>query len=349
MKNLRHIAFAAAAILMAAGILAQSPSELRERREAVEGVVSRAAEGDPEALYQMALIYERGFDSIPQDSVLSLEYLRRSAEAGSPKGANLLGYLLMRGDGMPQDSVAGLQWIERAAEAGDPKAQSNIGYLLLESDPARAAHWLERAAEGGVAPARSMLGDLYRDGRGVLRDTLQAEACYRAAFELGLADAAYKLEDLMRASWDTLPAAGRLREGLYLYTRNAPETGVRLFEGVAADSLAADSIRARALALLGDACTRARGADYDYDKSMRLYFEAARAGNPSAEFMIGELLEIFPDALDPLLAPTDPADFSSASYWLERAAAAGIPDAAAATRRLLTPPLDPEPVTKTTP
>ncbi len=69
---------------------------------------------------------------------------------------------------------------------------------------------------------------------------------------------------------------------------------------------------------------------YDHDNSVRLYKEAALRGNPSAQFVIAELLDIFPDAIT-----FDNPEQNNASYWYDRAAAHGITDAATATTRLL--------------
>lgn len=328
-------------------LLAQSPAEERRRREAVRDVAVRAESGDAEALYQLSRLHERGYDSIPRDSVRAITLLRRAAEGGYAPAANMLGYKLIKGEGMAQDPKEGLEWVERAAEAGDPKALSNIGYLLLngegiEKDESKAAFWLEKASDKGNSTARSMLGDLYRDGRGVERDSVKADSLYRAAFENGLTDAGYKLYDLVVSSQDSLPARDRLREGLYYFNLTAPSVGLNYFRELA-DSLQigeyglTPELRARAKALLGDAYSRGRGIAYDYDLSTRYYLDAAREGDPSAAFVIGEMLEIFPDALEGLLTPVELPDSESPAYWFERASAAGINDASAAMRRLHTP------------
>lgn len=319
-------------------VLAQSPAELTRRHEAVRDVAARADSGEPEALYQLSLLHERGYDSIPRDSVRALQLLRRAADAGHPAAENLLGYKLITGeDGVMRNPGEGLERLEHAASLGDSKALSNIGYLLLhgegvEHDSAKAAYWLQRAADRGILTAASMLGDLYRDGNGVEQDSLAAASLYRMAFDKGLTDAGYKLYDLSKNEIDSLPATARLREGLYYFRRSMPDIGVRIFRQLSQDSL--PEMRARAKALLGDAYSRGRGVDYDYALSTRYYLEAAREGDPSAQFIIGELLEIFPDALEGMLLPSDPPDFSSASFWLECAASAGISDASSAFKRL---------------
>ena len=342
-RNIRHVCcislmvFAFSAMMIA---LAQSPSELRRRHEAVREVSVRADSGDAEALYQLALLHERGYDSIPKDSTKALLLLREAADAGFPAAANLLGYKLITGEGgIERNPAEGLGLLEDAAAHGDPKALSNLGYLLLygegvEHDSSKAAYWLQRASEGGILSASSMLGDLYRDGEGVDKDSLKAASLYRMAFDKGLTDAGYKLYDLTKAEIDTLPARARLTEGLYYFNRSLPSVGVDIFRSLAEDSSVSPELRAHSKALLGDAYSRGRGVGYDYELSTRYYLEAAREGDPSAQFIIGEMLQIFPDALEGKICADDPADINSAYYWLDRAAGAGVTDASTAIRRL---------------
>lgn len=84
------------------------------------------------------------------------------------------------------------------AERGDAKAQYELGLLYLESihfsylkgaedppkchgsrieqssDYAKAMTWFQKSAKQGFAPAHNQIGILYRDGRGVTVDNLQA-------------------------------------------------------------------------------------------------------------------------------------------------------------------------------
>jgi TPR repeat protein len=65
---------------------------------------------------------------------------------------------------------------------------------------------------------------------------------------------------------------------------------------------------------------------------------SARLGNPASQFVVGELLEMFPDAFNEL-PEEDTSQLSdeeySAIYWYELAAEKGITDARKATEYLL--------------
>lgn len=201
------------AVIAAGSVFSQRSAE--EVRQMVREVADKAEAGDPAAMYQLGVICERGFDSIPRDSLRAMRLYEAAAEAGDLEAQNYLGFYLISNQRRAADARRGLEWLERAAIGGDRKAQSNIGFLLLggkgvEQDYEKAAYWLERASAAGLPAASSMLGDLYRDGKGVARDSLQAAAHYYAAFDAGLTDAAYKLESLLGSEWAVLPPQSSL-------------------------------------------------------------------------------------------------------------------------------------------
>lgn len=308
--------------------------------EMLDMLLRLADDGDADALYKMYFIYSGGFDTITPNLPKAIEMLRAGAEAGSSDAQNLLGYKLFSGDGMTRDVDQALGWLEQAAGAGNLTAASNLGYLLLYGegivhDDDNAAFWLHKAAEGHLPAAQSMLGDLYRDGKGVEQSEAVADSLYRRAYSQGLVDAAYKLTDMHKADYDTMTPAKLTAEALLFYNCGNPDIAFPLL------LKAADRGFPQAYALLGDAYTRGRGVAYDHQKALDCYARAAVTGFAPAMFFIGELLEIFPDALT-TLSPDVRALYeglpSFADYWMQKAAADGVSDAAIANKRLLTPP-----------
>lgn len=306
----------------------------------------RADAGEPEAQYRLAGLYETGFvpGGIQRDSLRAMELYAIAANAGFPAAQNYYGYMLIN-NGHPAE---GLAMIERAARAGDPKACNNLGYLLVsgrgvEQDYPKAAYWYERAATAGLPVAMAALADMNRKGEGMKPDTTRAVALYEAAISAGLTEAQSPLIEMMHGKWTSLSANDALSSGDYYHALRAPAVAVYLWsiaadKPVAKGDTAAIQTRARARALLGEAYSRGMGVEYSHANSLKYYFLAAVDGNPSAQFVIAELLSMFPDALTEL---TDPAALdlvtpqtSSSSLWYERAAAAGITTAAAATRAL---------------
>lgn len=297
----------------------------RTPHEEVVRLAALADAGDAEALFILGTLHDSGYDTIPVDSLRSTELYRLAAEKGYAPAMNFLGYRLISGEveAVGRDAAEGLRWLQKAAEAGDMKAASNIGWLLMEGrdverDYGKAAYWLSKAAQGGLPIAQSLLGDLYRDGLGVDADTLRADSLYREAFGRGLPDAGYKIAALNSERYKGLTPEEAVEEGKYFYYGYAPSEGVKLFYQ------AADAGNAEALALLGDAYTRAVGVPYDHNLSVSYFARAAAAGNPSAQFVIGELLEIFPDALSGVELPDGMTLNPDPFYWYEKAAGAGI-------------------------
>lgn len=303
----------------------------------VEALQALADTGDKDALYHLATLYDRGYGPIVPDTVRSTELYIRAAEAGHNEAQNYLGYRLYRGDGVERNVEQALQWLENSAMAGNARAAGNLGYLLLYGDGVahddeNAAFWLQIAADKGVATAMSMLGDLYMEGKGVELDSVKGMQYYRRAFERGLADAGYKLEAAQKDSLAAMPPGQLTDMGLYYYLRGLPEIAVPIFEK------AAEGGDARAYALLGDAYTRALGVSYDHRKALDNYFLSAIQGYPPAQFIIGELLEIFPDALSglsPEIIARYPDREQDALWWTQKAYQGGVPDARTANKLLL--------------
>ncbi len=331
-----------ALVLLIVGIVFASGEVSRERL-AVRQLAERAGEDDPKSLYDLATLHDMGYDSIPVDSTVSTALYRLSAEKGYAPAMNYLGFRYFNGDFVRQDVDSALYWMAKAAGAGDVKAASNLGYLLSHDDAVtrdypQAVFWLTKAADAGLPVAQSLLADLVRQGLGTPKDTTRAEALYTSAIEHGLQDAELKLLSMKGRGWESLSPDSALSLGRYYYTHRAPFIGVTLFENAAAYD------NPDAIALLGDAYSRAVGVEYGHAKSVAYYLRAALLNQPSAQFVIGELLDIFPDALSDSI-PTaiisefypssPPSAIFTAPYWYEKAAAAGISDAATASDYLL--------------
>lgn len=305
-----------------------------ERRHALRQLEERAEAGDPKALFDLASLYDTGYDSIPIDSLRSSALYRMSAEKGYAPAQNYLGFRYFNGEAIRQDVDSALYWLAKAAGQGDIKAANNLGFLLANSeivsrDYPQAIYWLSRAADAGLPTAGASLADLFRQGLGTEPDTLKAVELYTKAIQGGLQDAELKLLSMMGRKWETLPADSAATLGKFYYTHGAPFIGVTLFENAASDD------NPLAYTFLGDAFSRGIGAEYNHDKSLEYFLRGALGGNHSAQFVIGELLDMFPDALTAhgpveILKETYgeslPPGIDTADYWYERAAEGGIND-----------------------
>lgn len=285
-------------------------------QEALLQLETRAKAGEPKALYELARLYETGYDSISPDSLKSEELYRHAALLGYPPAMNIIGFRYFN----RQDTDSSIYWIKRAADAGDATAFSNLGYIytqLKKYDEAQ--QWLEKAVEAGVPSAMSQLGDFKRLGFTGNPDTAAAIQLYDRAIETGDWDSQFKLLAMMGRKWQELPGKEALKLGLKYYKGYAPVAGVELLEIASRDSVA------QAMGLLGDAYSRGIGVEYNPAKALQYFHEAALGGNPSSQFLVAELLDFFPDEFE-----------ESADYWREKAEAAGVTDADTAYEALFT-------------
>lgn len=298
-------------------------------REKVEALEQRAQCGDANAMYHLSTLYFHGYDSIAADSLLAMSLLRESARLGNPDACNELGFILY-----PHYPDSALNLIRRAAEAGNPKALNNLAFFILSRDPAPdsialAAEYLDRAASAGIPSAMTTLADLYREGRGIKTDSLKARTLYLMAAKRGFRDAERKLLDMDALRYDTLSPSAALAEGLMAADAGAHVVAVNLYRRASEGGIP------RATALLADAYSGAKGVDYDNARARRLYLQAAREGDPSAQFIIAELLEIFPDILR---QDSVEGEALSPQYWYDLAARDSVTDARQAAARLFASP-----------
>lgn len=285
------------------------------RRKAVRELAENARSGNPKSLFDLARLHEYGYDSIPRDSLRSFALYLESAEKGYGPARNYVGFSYYLGQGVRQDIDSAFYWVRLAADEGDMTAASNLGYMLSQGDSLRrdypeAIKWLEKAAEASVPAALSQLGDFKRQGLACEKDTIAAVSLYEKAAEGGDYDAQLKLLAMMGFKWRELPTDSALNLGMKYYLGALPIAGVELLERASAEG------EPKALALMGDAYSRGIGVEYDYGKAIEYFHRAAEAGNPSAQFILAEMLEFFPDSFPD----------HEAEYWYSKAAEAGVTD-----------------------
>lgn len=311
--------------------VAMTPEALRSYR----AFEQRAESGDAEAQYRLSALLERGYDTIPADTVRSLSLLRRSAEAGYAPARNYLGFLYGQGILLPLDSDSARYWIGLAADGGDVTAAHNMAYMLLnepEQDDSLAVSYLEYAADAGLPQALTLLADLYVQGRGVPTDTVRAINLYENAIDKGFHDAELRLLNVKGSEWRHLTSDESLEQALRYWNMGAPVIAAELAMQVGPE----DAATARAYALLGHAYAQGVGVPYDHRKANEYFARAAILGNPAAQFIIAETLEIFPDALAGFMA--DMPESMTPAALRESAARAGIRTAEQATAAITAPP-----------
>lgn len=334
MKSLLSVLVLLVAVCVSAFRPTASVMQPSDRQaDSLRTVMMAAADtASPEVKFRIATILEHGSDYLTPDTTEAIRLLTEAADSNYAPALNYLGFKYITGAGVEPDTATGVRMIHRAAYLGDPRSYNNLGWFYLQGevvarDYAEAMRWFDLASRGGAPTAAAMLGDMYRDGSGTMPDTLAADSLYTLAIRRGLGDAQLRLIDLNASRWKSLSPDSALNLGLSFYPAPGPAVGVVLF------GIASDKGCAHADALLGDAYSRGIGVRADDKMALTHYYRAAAEGNPSAAYVVAELLDMYPDALE-LLDSGKPV-IDDPRYWYDRAAKGGISDAAQATDSLL--------------
>lgn len=223
--------------IISAGIVAakdirNSPEELyeaaREHYDWKESAydLSRAVDlyeaaaelGNPNAQYELGILYERG-DGVPKDLAKAVVFYQKAALNGNQAAQMDLGYMYLTGDGVPSDYNAAKQWLSGPANSGVPDAQyalahmyeSGLGYPQNFSN---AFSWYLRAARRDHGPSQLAVAEFYVQGKGIKRNLVRAYAWALLSAANGVEDSPAALEviaDMLTPA--QIAAANRLAKG----------------------------------------------------------------------------------------------------------------------------------------
>ena len=168
--------------------------EKKEYTQALEWYRKAEAQGNAEAMTQIAECYESGY-GVTKDEKKGVEYEKKAAALGNAKAQYWLGNTYNNGyGGEQQDYAKAVEWYRKAAEQGNAYAQNMLGFCYyygngVTKDYSKAVEWFRKAAEQGYAWGQYNLGNCYYSGEGVTKDYAKAVEWYRKAAEQGNADA----------------------------------------------------------------------------------------------------------------------------------------------------------------
>lgn len=124
---------------------------------ALELYEALAEQGEPQAQYQLGLMYEQGLGTDVDGQVASSWY-QKAAQQQSPPAVSALAALHLSGTGVIQNFKESLRLYRQAAEQGYAPAQYHLGIAYADGtgtfrDPVRAHMWFNIAAANGYAEA----------------------------------------------------------------------------------------------------------------------------------------------------------------------------------------------------
>jgi hypothetical protein len=113
----------------------------------------KAEQGDANAQYNMALLYQAG-KSVPKDPEMAEMWYVRAAKQGNVLAQYNLARMYYDGQGVPQNYGAALKWFTKAAEYGHAHAQHTLGLMYYKGqsvspDKNTANKWWKRASRQG--------------------------------------------------------------------------------------------------------------------------------------------------------------------------------------------------------
>lgn len=123
-----------------------------------------AQQGDAEAQYNLAVLYQDGL-SVAPSAEQAFYWYEKAAWQGLADAQFMMGLLYSQAQGVQQDYAQAFFWYQQAAQQNHMEAQNNLAVRYatgtgVAKDMALAKYWYQRAAEQGNAQARYALQQL---------------------------------------------------------------------------------------------------------------------------------------------------------------------------------------------
>lgn len=279
-----------------------------------------AEEADPLSCRLIYQVYKNGI-GVQKDAAKAVEAMSRIAEKADAETQCLLGTdCLQLGLKNPKMNKEAVKWFQLSAKQGNPAANYYLGIACLEGkgtakDKDRGITYLQRAADDGNAAALNALGNCYNNGDGVVRDRAQAVKYYglaaaanspraQVAYARALAEGDGLAPNYPAASvWFSRAVDNKLsRTFKNIVNDSIPESGYVTYlramkalnakDGVAAldqCKVLAKTDKVQAKTLEGIIyCTPGLSVT-DEKKGEKALKEAAKKGDPNAEYALGNL------------------------------------------------------------
>lgn len=283
--------------------------ELRDKTRAEKLLRPLAEAGSPVAQFYMAEIYRFG------KPLYAAEWYRKAAEQGHAQAQLRVGDYYSDGEaGLPKDKVQSAYWYRKAADQGNQKAENLIGEAYdqgrgVPQDHRQANSWFRKAALQGDANAFCNLSGSYEKGEGVEQDMVLAYAYMKIAVSRFAALACELKEEALREKLSaSVQQAGTAMAQSWQPGKPLPGEKAQAVSVIPQSTAALKADERKLKAGL------AAYAAADYGKAASLLLEAAEAGQPEAQFLLGQIYK------SGLGLPKLPQDYYRALHWYGKAA-----------------------------
>ena len=138
-------------------------------------LIPASEEGDMDAIYCMAILYESGKWGVQLDGEKALAYAKLLAEEGRPDWQIIMGEYYSDGKVVRKSLKKAFEWYMKAAEQGYSMGQFLVARCYadgtgISKSYKKAFEWYMKAAEQGDEDAMLEVGGFYCYGQGVKRD-----------------------------------------------------------------------------------------------------------------------------------------------------------------------------------
>jgi len=173
--------------------------------KATEGGNAEAKDRLSQVYFDISLMYDNGIEGFAKNTVVAMDYLKKSALLMVGPSANSASMLSLYYEGGHDDIQADWQefarWTILAAELGDAEAEKKLqigevqlvigNFYKLEEPPnlSEAAKWYRKAADQNIYKAMTYLGEILHNGKGIVQDYREASQLMQKAAEHGEATA----------------------------------------------------------------------------------------------------------------------------------------------------------------
>ena len=163
------------------GYMSLSPDKSRFKPERAFELFTRASDnGDPEAMFELGKLYEKGIGT-QQNVAKAVALYQKSADLGFADALNDLGFLYYQGaSGVKRDPQKGVELFLKAADLRHPQAMYNVAALIDDGvvkgkTSEDAARYLYAALRSGVKDVLAQLTERPNQFKPATRRALQAE------------------------------------------------------------------------------------------------------------------------------------------------------------------------------